>query len=108
MSDAVFLLLWVIAAAMMVNAARLHIQSGVSYRLLRENDQTPLWEPRSPRLRLGIHYVRNPPSRTEMGVLDQIDLDGWMAAVRSTLWGLAGIATGLLGVALATLLGAHL
>jgi hypothetical protein len=100
-SAAVFLLFWLIAAAMMVNAGRLHIQSVVSYRVLRANERTPLGEPRQPRLRLGISYLRNPPSRREMGVLDQIDLDGWMAAVRSTLWALAGIATGLLGVGFA-------
>jgi hypothetical protein len=36
----------------------------------------------------------------------KVDLDGWMAAVRSTLWVVAGIATALLGAGLATLLGA--
>jgi hypothetical protein len=107
-SNAVFFLFCLIAAAMLVNAARLHIQSSVAYRVLRENERTPLWEPRQPRLRLGTYCLRNPPPHREIDALDQIDFDGWMAAVRSTLWGFAGIATGLIGVGLATLLGAHL
>jgi hypothetical protein len=102
------LLFWLIAAVMIVNALRLHARSVASYRILRAHDQTPLWEPRRPRLRAGVHYLRNPPSRRELDVLDQLDVDGWMAAVKSTLWALAGIAAGLLGIGLATVLGAHL
>lgn len=108
MGQAVFFLFWLIAAAMMVNAARLQYRSVALYRVLRQNHQTPDWEPQRPQLRLGLYFLRNPPDRIGMDDLDQIDLDGWMAAVRSTLWGLGAVATGFLGVAIATVLGAQL